>query len=209
MKNKIFAFILLLLLFIAYIIYTSFNGNTTTDVRKIENIDGTKYEIIKHTTDTIYITKTHNSYIPGDSIYVETVIEKEIPIYTYMNVDTAEILKDYYSKYIYKDTLRLEGDMGYVSVIDTLSTNKIIGRNWKYDIRDKFLIETKIVKELPKNELYVGGMVSFNTSDFIHNISTGLLYKNKKNRIYQLNIGVTQLSKTYIGFGTYIKIGKK
>lgn len=208
MKNKLIPFIIAIIGIALLIAFLLKKDEERVSGSKIESINGKPYEVIKHEIDTLYLTKTKTKYLPGDSIYVETVVEKEVPVYTYMKVDTAAILKQYYSKYVYKDTLKLDDKLGYVSVTDTVTQNKITSRNWKYDIRERVLVDTKIVKELPKREYYVGAGAGFNKSDIFHNVSAGFLYKSKRNDIYQLSLGITKFSKPYIGFGTYVKIGK-
>ena len=44
-----------------------------------------------------------------------------------LKVDTLEILKDYFEKYVYLDTIPID-TLGYVSIIDTLSQNRILYR---------------------------------------------------------------------------------
>lgn len=207
MKNRLIPFIVIIIA-IAFAIGLLLRKKDTPS-GKIESVNGTPHEIIKHEVDTLYLTKTKTKYLPGDSIYVETVVEKEIPVYTYMKVDTAAILKEFYSKYVYKDTLKLDDNLGYVAVTDTVTKNKILNRSWNYNVRERVLVDTKIVKELPKNELYIGATAGFNKTDIFHNVSAGFLYKTKRNDIYQLNAGVTRLSRPFVSFGTYIKIGKK
>ena len=67
----------------------------------ILNINGKKYEVIKHEIDTFYETKTETRYRKGQDIVHEVEVVKEIPA----NVDTASILKDYYalfSSFVFK-----------------------------------------------------------------------------------------------------------
>jgi len=52
-----------------------------------------------------------------DTVEVQKVLE----------VDTLEILKDYFEKYVYLDTIPID-TLGYVTIIDTLSQNRILYR---------------------------------------------------------------------------------
>ncbi len=82
---------------------------------EIVTIDGKPYEVIKHTVDTLYVPTVQTVYKRGKDIY------RDIPIYVELpgRIDTVQVIKDYYSKVIYKDTLKLKDSLGYVSVTDT------------------------------------------------------------------------------------------
>ncbi len=178
-------------------------------------IDGKKYEVIKHEIDTVDVIKTKVVTKKGDDIYHETIVEKEVFIPA--NVDTAALLKDYYSKVLYKDVLVLPDSLGTVSVIDTISQNKILGRTFDAKVKERTIKETTIVKELPKNQVYFGFNGGFNKTDVVSNIGTGLILKTKTDKIYQLGVGVANRVvdgtngglTPYIGGGVYWKIKLK
>ena len=129
-------------------------------------------------------------YVPKyiTRIRVDTV---EIP----SNVDTLAILKDYFAKYRVTDTLRLvysKDDrrvFGYGIVIDTISQNKILSREieWKYEIPT--IEKTTTIYPASKRQLFVGFNAGFTTTQFVNSVSAGLLYKNKRDNIYQIMIG--------------------
>jgi hypothetical protein len=182
---------------------------------KTIRIEGKKYEVIKHTVDTVDIVKTKVVTKKGDDIYHETIVEKEIIIPA--KVDTAALLKDYYSKVLYKDVLVLPDSLGTVAVTDTISQNKILGRTFDANVKQRTIKETTIVKELPKNQLYFGFSGGFNKTDVVSNIGTGLILKTKKDKLYQLGVGVANRTidgtsgglTPYIGGGVYWKIKLK
>jgi hypothetical protein len=185
--------------------------NSTKEVGKTVVVDGKKYEQIKKIVDTVYLTKTDTKYVKGKDIYHEILIEKNTPIIT----DTVEFINDNNRKTVYYDTLNLTNNNGTISIIDTIFRNEIYGRSWIAKINEKTVKETTIVKELPKNQLYVGGSIGFNKTDLIHNISTSLLFKTKKDNIYQLSAGLTNningnmLNTPYYGAGIFWKIKLK
>ena len=175
-------------------------------------IDGKKYEVIKHEIDTVDVIKTKVVTKKGDDIYHEVIVEKEVQIPAV--VDTAALLKNYYSKVLYKDVLVLPDSLGTVAVTDTISQNKILGRTFDAKVRERTIKETTIVKELPKNQVYFGFDGGFNKADVVSHVGTGLILKTKRDKIYQLGVGVanrttdgTNGSLTpYIGGGVYWKI---
>ena len=175
-------------------------------------IAGKAYEVIKHDIDTIDIVKTKVVTKKGEDIYHETIVEKEVVIPAV--VDTMALLKDYYSKVLYKDTLVLPDSLGTVSLLDTISQNKIFGRTFNANVKQRTIKETMIVKELPKTQVYYGLTGGFNKADVVSNIGAGLLIKTKKDKIYNLGVGVSNrvtdgtngTLSPYIGAGVYWKI---
>jgi hypothetical protein len=175
-------------------------------------IDGKKYEVIKHDIDTFEVVKTKVVTKKGSDIYHETIVEKQVVIPAI--VDTQALLKDYYSKVLYKDVLVLPDSLGTVSVTDTISQNKIMGRTFDAKVKERTIKETLIVKELPKTQVYYGFTGGFNKADVVSNIGGGLLIKTKKDKIYQVGVGVANrvtdgtngTLSPYVGAGVYWKI---
>jgi hypothetical protein len=174
---------------------------------KTIRIEGKKYEVIKHDIDTIDIVKTKIVTKKGDDIYHETIVEKEVIIPAV--IDTLALLKDYYSKVLYKDVLVLPDSLGTVDVTDTISQNKIFGRTFNANVKQRTIKETTIVKELPKTKVFFGVEGGFNKPDFVSHVGMGLLLNTKKDKIYNLGVGVTNQTTdgTNGGFTPYIKGG--
>ena len=168
-------------------------------------VNGKKYELLKHTIDTVTITKTDIVYRPGKVIY------KDPPIYITppTQIDTPAVIKDYYSKVVYKDTLNLQQDGGTVAITDTIYQNKIIGRLWKASINQKTIHDITIVKELPKTQMYIGGVAGFDKVNTINFVGPSLLLKTKQDRIYSLGVGVGADKALSVQGGVYWKIRLK
>ena len=203
-----------LILLIAIVVFQQCGGNKK-GTGEIVKVDGKKYELIKHEIDTIEVVKTKVVTKKGEDIYHETIVEHEVKVP--VNVDTNAILKEYYTKVLYKDVLILPDSLGTVAVTDTISQNKIFGRTFNANVKQRTIKETTIVKELPKNQVYFGFGGQFNKSDLITGLSTGLILKTKKDKIYQVNLGVSNTTidgtngefKPYVGAGVYWKIRLK
>jgi hypothetical protein len=200
---------------IIYVLLQWFNPGGVMPGGRTIRIDGKKYEVIKHTIDTVDIVKTKVVTKKGEDIYHETIVEKEVIIPTV--IDTAALLKDYYSKVLYKDVLVLPDSLGTVAVTDTISQNKILGRTFNASVKQRTIKETTIVKEPARTQLYYGLNGGFNKEDVVSSIGAGLILKTKKDKIYQFSLGVnnrvvdgtTGGLSPYIGFGTYWKIKVK
>ena len=199
---------------IAIILLEYFNPGGKMPGRTIR-IEGKKYEVIKHDIDTFEVVKTKVVTKKGEDIYHETIVEKQVTIPAV--VDTQALLKDYYSKVLYKDVLVLPDSLGTVAVTDTISQNKILGRTFDAKVKERTIKETLIVKELPKTQVYYGFTGGFNKADVVSNIGAGLLVKTKNDKIYNLGIGVANRVtdgtngslSPYIGGGVYWKIKLK
>jgi len=190
-------------------------GENKTKTGEIVKVDGKKYELIKHEIDTIEVVKTKVVTKKGEDIYHETIVEHEVKVP--VNVDTNAILKEYYTKVLYKDVLVLPDSLGTIAVTDTISQNKIFGRTFNANVKQRTIKETTIVKELPKNKLFYGIEGGFNKADVISHVGMGILLNTKKDKIYNLGIGVANRVvdgtngglTPYISGGVYWKIRLK
>ena len=199
---------------IAVVLLDWFNPGGVMPGKKVF-IAGKAYEVIKHEIDTIDIVKTKVVTKKGEDIYHETIVEKEVIIPAI--VDTAALLKDYYSKVLYKDVLVLPDSLGTVAVTDTISQNKILGRTFNANVKQRTIKETTIVKELPKTKVFYGLEGGFNKADFVSSVGAGVLINTKKDKIYQLGLGVDNRTtdgtngsfSPYVRGGVYWKIKLK
>ena len=169
---------------------------------KIVTIDGKPYEVIKHTVDTLYVPTVQTVYKKGKDIY------RDIPIYVELpgRIDTVEVITDYYSKVVYKDTLKLKDSLGYVSITDTIFKNSISGRVWDSHINKITINDRMIVKELPKNQFYLGSELGLNNKTVFTSFSPSLLLKTKKDRIFSVGIGLGPNKSIQYQGGVYIKL---
>jgi hypothetical protein len=196
---------------IIFVLLQWFNPGDILPGKKVF-IAGKAYEVIKHEIDTVDIVKTKVVTKKGDDIYHETIVEKEVLIPAV--IDTAALLKDYYSKVLYKDVLVLPDSLGTVAVTDTISQNKILGRTFNANVKQRTIKETTIVKELPKTKVFYGLEGGFNKADFVSSVGAGVLINTKKDKIYQLGLGVDNRTtdgtngtfSPYVRGGVYWKI---
>ncbi len=180
-------------------------------------IDGKKYEVLKHTIDTIEVEKVKVVTKKGEDIVHEVIDVDTLVLKEMVNVDSAAILKDYLAKIVYKDTLVLDGGLGTIALTDTITKNRILGRTWDAKVKERIIKEEMIVKEPARNQLYYGLNAGFNKEDYVSAIGAGLILKTKKDKIYQIGLGVNNRTSDgtngsfspYVGFGTYWKIKVK
>lgn len=196
---------LLLMALILVIIFMRMCEHPSPKPTDTININGTNYGIIQHTIDTVLVPYDTIVYRPGKKIYIDTTIYVQIPI----TIDTIAILKDYYSKKIYIDTLKLTDSLGYIIVNDTISKNSIIGRLWNAKVNKVKITETLIVKELSTNQLYIGLVAGFDKVNIVNFAGPSLILKTKTDNLYSIGIGYSGNKTVSIQGGMYWKIKLK
>ncbi len=215
---------ILILLLLGIILFLRGCGTDYGDKTLVE-VDGEQYELLESKTDTIYVEKEVKvtKYVPK-YITKEVIKEVEIPV----DVDSLAIIKDYFSKITVKDTLSLaydfpevvtdsvgnkpSGDLGFGILTDVISQNRIESREIDWYFKIPTVYNTTIVKELPKNEFYIGFGTGIDQTNGLNNLSGNVLFKTKKLNIYGLNLGLSnQLGeyKPFVGGSMYWKLGKK
>ncbi len=176
------------------------------EITKIK-VDGKNYELLKHKIDTVIVVKKEAKYIKGDDIYHETIVEKKVEVPVYIKADSERIVKEYHTKVLYKDRLVLNDGLGIVEITDTISRNKIIGRKWNAQINERTITDTKIVKELPKNQVYIGAQGVVGNS--IVMVGPQLTFKTKKDNLYGVNFFLDANGNKYYGASVGWKIRLK
>jgi hypothetical protein len=201
-------FLIIILVLIGVIVIQQCTSNSDSD-KPIIKVDGKKYELLSQKIDTVFVDKFKTKYLKGSDIYHETIVEKEkrVEVPVYLKGDTIRIFEDYHKKVLYKDKLVLDDNLGTIELTDTISMNKIIGRKWNAQIKERTITDTKIVKELPRNQVYAGlsGVVGN------QNVLVGpqISLKTKKDNIYGLNVYLDNNLNKYIGFNLAWKIKLK
>jgi hypothetical protein len=148
--------------------------------------------------DTLKVTE--KEYVPK---YIRKTI---VNIDTFQApIDTVSILKDYYAKYFYTDTIKID-TLGTIIVNDTVTRNLISMR----DVQSNIFIPTTTVTNtvyLYKREFY-GGISVGSTNQAVQNINAELLYINKKRQSYGFGVGLNPQWQPVYTVRMYWKIGK-
>jgi len=153
---------------------------------------------VKHDTvwtevkkDTQYIPKwdTIVHQLPVAFYVTDTLYLESLPV-----VDTLAILKDYFAKVVYNDTLHLFD--GYVLIKDTISQNRIAARQFIANFRIPHDSTTVILHQPKRNLFYIGaGVYGNNSGSILKGVSTSLAYKSKNDYIYELSTSFIQYNK--------------
>lgn len=121
--------------------------------------------------DTLYKDTTITKWKKGKDITYKVVDIVHDSLFNTIH-DTQYIVKDYNEVKVYNDTLKLDS-LQYVSVVDTITRNQILGRSYQAKLVEKTIKET-IVKDR-KNAIYIGGNYDF------RRFGLGVQYQNNKN----------------------------
>lgn len=181
-------------------------GDKNVEIKKV--IEKVPAEIIHDT-----IPQEVPVYIEGEDIYHDTTIY--VP--TYVSVDTTEILKQFYVKNFYQDTIKLNNNQGFMYLSDSISQNKIISRKWMASIKPKIVREPAPLPPPIRNQVFVGVDGSWSQKDWVNSLGMGLILKTKKDHLYHVGVGVANRTTDglsgeftpYLNGGIYWKIKVK
>jgi hypothetical protein len=148
---------------------------------------------------------------------VEVEIEKRVEVPVYQTIDTMEILKIHFAKVQHKEVLTLPNNQGTVTLIDTISKNSIVNRQFIADVKRMIVNDTIYTKEPKKNQLFFGFDGGINKENVVSHIGTGVLFKTKNDKIFHVGVGVANrvLDGTsgtftpYVDGGVYWKLKLK
>ena len=153
--------------------------------------------IVKIETKYDTIVETVPTYIPKYKTKVKIkTVHDTIRIHDTIPVDTAAILKDYFTTYAYTDTLKKDSVTFVIN--DTISQNKILSRGIKYNlIYPTTTITTE--REVNKRELYIGFGLGGDRQQLSY-IGSELLLRNKKDKIYGIGLGINNNFRPVLTF---------
>ena len=160
--------------------------------------------------DTIWQKKDSVIYTSPkvvQTIPIKIISEKYLPDPNYekLVLQYQELVKLHLAKNIQKDSVKIDS-IGFVKVTDTVQNNIVQNRKWEYNIKYPIIKETIIQPPKKVNQLYIGGGLQGNQYNIINSVNGGILYKNKKDQIYGLSIGINTNGQIVYGVSSYWKI---
>ena len=180
--------------------------------------------IMPHRTLTIRDTVGYEVPV-HDTVGVEVPVEVQVPVEVekpvpyavhdtiQTKVDTNNIVNQYLnSKNIFTNTFKFTANQGSITIVDTISKNKIIGRKYIPKITPR--TDTLRLPAIFKREVFVGIDTRLDKPNLIQLIGVGIIYKTKENMIYKIDLGVENnvtdgtngKFTPYIGGGVYWKV---
>ncbi len=163
-------------------------------------------------SDTIWVKKDSTIYSNPKLIIregsVDSVILKEYLPDTNYNKLLAQynsLVTNYLTKNVYEDSLKIDS-VGYVYVKDEVMSNALTGRTYNYNLTYPIIHDSVVKYAAPQREFYFGGGIQGFQGGVIRTFNTGLLYKDKKQRIYILSGTVDNENKLGAQLQTYWKL---
>ncbi len=180
--------------------------------RTIVKVDSIPYVV----HDTILVDSLVEVEVEVE-VPIEVEVEKIVEVPVYQKIDTMEILKIHFAKVQHKEVLTLPNNQGTVTLIDTISKNSIVNRQFIADVKRMIVKDTIYTKEPKKNQLFFGLDGGFNKENVVSHIGTGILFKTKDDKIFHVGVGVANrvLDGTsgtftpYVDGGVYWKLKLK
>jgi hypothetical protein len=169
-----------------------------TQCSKTDPVEPEVIVTIETKWDTVNVVQTE--YVPKWRTKIVTEHDT-IPA----DVDTMSILKDYYAKYYYTDTLTLD-TLGYLVLNDTITQNSILSRRFESKVQ---IPTTTITKEIYlNNREFYWGIGAHGRTDQLNYVGGEFMYRTKNKQVYGLGIGLNQDLKPVVGGRMFWKIGK-
>ena len=169
-----------------------------------------------HDTVGIPVHDTVGVEVPVN-VEVPIEVEKPVPYAVHdtltIKADTNAIVEQYLnSKNVFTNTYKFIGGQGSITITDTISKNKILGRKYITKITPR--TDTLRLPAIFKREVFVGIDTRFDKPNFIQLLGLGVIYKTKENMIYKIDLGVENRVTDgtngkftpYIGGGVYWKV---
>jgi hypothetical protein len=173
-------------------------------------------------------TKPNDTLVVHDTAWKihDSIVVKKVPVYKEVIVKIAsrpEMLPDtnyatlkrqyeallqlYLNKLVYSDTIRI-GTYGYIAVLDTIAENKLAYRKTQENYKIPIVKETKTITKYapPVRNLFVGGGITTSKTLGIQGIEAGIIYKTKKDALFNAKASVDLNGTPIYGFGYYHKI---
>lgn len=201
-KNKFFIIIILILIGIVIFGLSYYSNKVHNLEYKIEQqinkptVVKTKPKLKDSTSARV--SKKDGVLVPKivyrDTGSVKTVIEYD----TIRDVDTVEVLVDYYSLKTYMDSIT-ENDVE-IKVFDTIQKNRIFAREYQIkNLRTEDFYKTR--------KVYIGGSVGMNMQQFV--FGPTISYSDKSNNLYSGSYLLSSNSKPLISLSYSKKLQLK
>lgn len=180
-------------------------------VVKVTQIDSIPFPV----HDTIPMEVEVEVEVP---VEVKVPVEKIVEVQVQQPVDTMAIVKLFSdNKQVKKDILELPGNIGTVTVYDTISNNRILSRSFTSKVKQKIVRDTVYTPLPHRNELYFGVDGKLDKPNVVNLIGVGLILKDKDDKhLYKVGVGVSNrvsddgtngILVPYLGGGVYWRLG--
>jgi len=172
--------------------------------------------IIVQTIDTNWLKKMQqpvvvmnpqiSNYIPASKNPKRDTAYLPSPDNDTLRMQYAALRDSLLNTKIYDNTYKF--DSSSIRIKDTVTENKLSGRSYEFNLKYPVITNTTTITQQapPVRQVYIGGSLLGNPSNLLGGAKINLIYKDKKDRLY--NTGVMQQfnGQTFYEFGTAFKI---
>lgn len=199
-KKKLFEKIkntVITILVVIIILLSKCNGEGNLNIQNNPKVITETETII----DTVTIVK--NTYIPK---WETKIIRDTIEIEKVLEVDTLLILREYFDKYVYLDTIKID-TIGFMTIEDTIYQNRVLYRKPMVNIT----IPTQTITLLQNNNEieYYAGLGVRTTMDKYTWMGLEGAIKTKKGNLFLLGLGTDNQNKFSVGGSVHWKLINK
>ena len=196
--NKILVFVVMVLLFTVTLQHKGCDAPQT----KADTV--TLHDTTWQTHDSLIIKKLIIKNTIHDTLPPEYIADTNYPK---LKAQYDALVITCLAKNIYADTVKLD-TLGYIAVADTVHKNELLGRSYKYNYKIPTITVTNTITKQapPKGALFIGGGITSTKQLELQTIQGGVLYKTKKDKIFDLHIGINNNSQVIYGLSSYWKI---
>jgi hypothetical protein len=199
--------IIVILIILLFLTFFNPGGHIPMRIKYVPQIDSISYAV----HDTLLVDSLVEVEV---EVPYEVEVEKRVEVQIIQPVDTMEILKIFYTKNIQKNVLNLPNNVGSITLTDTISQNKIVGRSFDSKIKKQIVLDTLRLPEEKKNKIYIGINAQVDNPNLVNGLGMGLLYQTKEDKIFKVGVGVNNWVKDgtngtftpYVDAGIYWKI---
>ena len=166
-------------------------------------------------TDTVIEYLQVHDTVPGkpillkakkDTIWRDSIQYKPDTSYAGLLKQYNSLDDKFFTEHIFKTDYKL-GTYGTATVFDTVVANMIIGNSIAYNVTIPEKTVTIIKTQPIVRQLFIGGGLIGNQLNPINSAHVGLLYKDRKDRMFGASVGYN--GQIVYGFQTYWKIKLK
>lgn len=199
-SNNFFVVIIIVLMFVVLLQRSSYIPNTVPELPKTDTI--TNLVVIHDTTPgkPIFLKAKR------DTVWRDSISYKPDTSYAGLLKQYDSLVDKYFTEHIFKTDYKL-GTYGTASVFDTIVANMIIGNSVAFNLTVPERIVTITKPYSPTRQFYVGGGLYGNPLTPIKSANVGLLYKDRRDRVFIGSVGFD--GQPVYGFQSYWKIKLK
>lgn len=162
--------------------------------------------------DTVYIPVNKLVFTKPTIVKSISPTKKEVETRFLPDKEYEKLLQQYNSlaelyltQNIQKDSIPID-TYGFVKIIDTISENYVKGRRTEFQLKIPEITKTVTIIPEKKREFYFGGELQSTEVIKFNQVSSKLLYKTKKDKIYGLSLGIGNNREINYGLSYYWKL---